>query len=60
VFNFKLYYTDAAGHVLKRIDLECESEEAAIAVAEEHAVDRRIELWDGSIRVRVIEASAKP
>ncbi len=43
--DYRLYFLDTEGHVRRRIDLECEDDEAAVEVAETHADGMAMELW---------------
>ncbi|HEV2674347.1 MAG TPA: hypothetical protein VGV37_07375 [Aliidongia sp.] len=50
--EYRLYALDAQGHIVSRQDLDCESDDAAITLANQTFVYDRRELWDGARLVR--------
>jgi len=49
--HFRLYFMDGANHIARAMDLECGSEDEAIAVASRQADGRAMELWIGARRI---------
>ena len=43
--DYRLYFLDHAGHVTRRVDLECDDDEQAVEAARSHAEDMTMELW---------------
>jgi hypothetical protein len=57
--DYRLYLLDAKGHIRSSVDLDCEDDEAAKAVAEGHRHEHRLELWQRDRFVGVFEAVKK-
>jgi len=43
--HYRLYYLDAAGHIVDATDLECEDDEQAVREVERRRDGRAMELW---------------
>ena len=54
--HYRLYFLDRADHIRHAISLECEDDEAALAVVEQHRDGRTVELWEGARWVARLEA----
>ena len=55
--DYKLYFTNAAGHIIARVDLECRDDDHAIEVAAQHLDGRDMELWRRDRVVKVFATS---
>ncbi|MFL5284299.1 MAG: hypothetical protein ACJ8AW_25745 [Rhodopila sp.] len=55
--HYCLYFLDSENSIADPVDVECDTHEQAIAVAQEKADGRRIEIWQRTGRVWVSEAS---
>ena len=54
--NYRLYFLDAAGHIKRRIELDCRDDGEAIEQSSKHDVGAGLELWCGERRVKVFKA----
>lgn len=52
--HYRLYFLDDRGRIRRPVNLECECDEEAIALANEHPHDHGMELWQGARLVRRI------
>jgi len=43
---YRLYILDGSNHIRRAVELQCEDDEAAIALAAQHADGREVELWN--------------
>ena len=43
--GYRLYFLDGNGHIRHVVELECDSDETAIALVEQHRDGRDMELW---------------
>ncbi len=51
--GYFVYIFGIDGHVIKRIDIECEDDAAALIRAKEVAKDGHYELWEGSRKLAI-------
>jgi hypothetical protein len=56
---YRLYYIDRHGHYADVSEIIGENDEAAIAIAAEHAERRPAELWEQSRKVKVFTPPPK-
>lgn len=57
--HYKLYFLDHADHIRKAIDLECDTDEQAIAAVEDHRKTGPLELWQGARCVQRFPAAKR-
>jgi hypothetical protein len=49
--HYRIYFMAGDGHIQHALDIDCQSDEAAIQVVEDHEDGRAKELWCGQRRV---------
>lgn len=57
---YRLYYLNQLGHIRQAVDWECDGDRSALAMAEQRADGRAMELWSGDRRVAEFAARAAP
>ena len=60
MYGYKLYFLDRGGHIHSFLDLECESDDAAVRFVEAHEDGCAKELWHQARRVQAFPAKRKP
>ena len=45
--EYRLYYLDRGGHILKAFDIKAADDAQALAVFQQHPADRDMEIWQG-------------
>ena len=53
--QYRLYFLDAAGHINRRVELDCRDDDEAIERANKHEIGYGMELWRGARRVKVFK-----
>jgi len=48
VADYKLYFFDAKGHILKRVDVLSAAKSEALSCARDLSADAEIEIWHGA------------
>lgn len=57
--HYRLYFLDGARHIRHAVDLECDSDEAARGLVEQHRDGRAMELWRGDKLVQIYDADVR-
>lgn len=57
--DYRLYFHDALGHIVRLVEMRCANDAEAIAKAEELAKGQSVELWQLARRVFIKAAGRK-
>jgi hypothetical protein len=57
--HYRLYFLDAAGQIRHAVDLECDDDDHAITVIQQHSDGRAMELWQARRRVMTFPSDPK-
>ena len=53
--GYRAYIIGRNGHIMDRVDMHCENDEAAKERAKQLVEQHAVELWDGARRVAILE-----
>ena len=53
--HYRFYFLNQANRITDAVDLDCDTDEQAVATGREQAAGRRIEIWQRYRRVGVFE-----
>ncbi|MHC2335458.1 hypothetical protein ACVIW0_004747 [Bradyrhizobium sp. USDA 4454] len=57
VHNYKIYFLGEDGHIIGRIDLPVDDDNAAKREARKLAIGQPVELWDGARKIATFQPS---
>jgi hypothetical protein len=60
VAHYRLYFLDAANNITHAVDVDCDTDEQALAAAQDQAQNGKIEIWRGKQKVGVCAAARPP
>ena len=57
VVHYRLYFLNAVNHITHAVDVDCDTDDQALAAAQEQAHSGKIEIWQGQRKVGVCAAA---
>ena len=58
--HYRLYFLDAANHIIHTVGIICDTDEQALTAAREQAHSGKIEIWQAQRKVDVCEVAEAP